>query len=527
MGFKDMKPRTKIALVLLALLILTAVVLHLPAGKVKIEIRRDTTYIDGPLNPDGTVNYLAAMDAEYSMGVTADNNAVPGLLKAIGPELLPKKDREKILDRIGLKMADISGPKIYTLWDNHPTPLTTTPAEPDPDFATILDDLKSSKVHPDLDAWLSINADSMEAISKTLAQKDRYYIPMLPSASSNVTDHEIGSGRYLRDVGRAFAARAILRSGNGDSSGAWEDVKAVHRLAKLIDQPPWLIDHLVSVAVETIAYETGTFLITNGVLPPDPESLLADLASLRPAGKMVEVIDRGERYFMLDAIMLLSRGGNLDELVGSMVPLPSGSNLDWNAMLRQANSWMDKMTAPLKMPRGPARNAAAAEFNRQCCEIEDHVTGDLRWRMTLLRLCGWPLREELSKEYMNTLAVILMPTLSKAAALEDAAKVGHEVEVTALALHLYKRKSGTYPSDLAKLCPDYLKSVPVDLFTDKPLIYRKTTDGYVLYSVGKNEVDDGGINDRASDKDDIVARVGAPGAASGPATASAPASAPR
>jgi hypothetical protein len=34
--------------------------------------------------------------------------------------------------------------------------------------------------------------------------------------------------------------------------------------------------------------------------------------------------------------------------------------------------------------------------------------------------------------------------------------------------------------------------VPIDPYSDRPLVYRRTDDGYLLYSVGSNRVDDGG-----------------------------------
>jgi len=41
--------------------------------------------------------------------------------------------------------------------------------------------------------------------------------------------------------------------------------------------------------------------------------------------------------------------------------------------------------------------------------------------------------------------------------------------------------------------PSYLKSIPNDPFVEKkPLIYKKTAKGYLLYSVGPDGVDDGG-----------------------------------
>ncbi len=40
--------------------------------------------------------------------------------------------------------------------------------------------------------------------------------------------------------------------------------------------------------------------------------------------------------------------------------------------------------------------------------------------------------------------------------------------------------------------PRYLHRVPTDPFSDRPLIYRPQGTNWLVYSVGEDEVDDGG-----------------------------------
>lgn len=64
--------------------------------------------------------------------------------------------------------------------------------------------------------------------------------------------------------------------------------------------------------------------------------------------------------------------------------------------------------------------------------------------------------------------------------------------IRGMALQAYFADNGTYPETLDELVPEYLETVPVDLFADAPLIYRREQSGYVLYSLGPNMEDDGG-----------------------------------
>jgi hypothetical protein len=61
-----------------------------------------------------------------------------------------------------------------------------------------------------------------------------------------------------------------------------------------------------------------------------------------------------------------------------------------------------------------------------------------------------------------------------------------------LALRSYHADHGEYPPELASLAPRYLAGIPLDPFTEKPFIYRAASQGFVLYSVGGDGVDNGG-----------------------------------
>ena len=71
-------------------------------------------------------------------------------------------------------------------------------------------------------------------------------------------------------------------------------------------------------------------------------------------------------------------------------------------------------------------------------------------------------------------------------------------------LEIYKRRNGEYPKKLEQLIPEIFQQLPVDPFTGKNFIYRKKEDRILIYSVGKNLKDDGGIFDLKIGKDDIV-----------------------
>ncbi|MDR1922834.1 MAG: type II secretion system protein GspG [Planctomycetaceae bacterium] len=69
----------------------------------------------------------------------------------------------------------------------------------------------------------------------------------------------------------------------------------------------------------------------------------------------------------------------------------------------------------------------------------------------------------------------------------------HNLFYVSSALELYQRDNGNYPDSLDAITPKYLEKIPIDFFsTDNKFTYKKTDTGYILYSFGLNEKDDGG-----------------------------------
>lgn len=86
------------------------------------------------------------------------------------------------------------------------------------------------------------------------------------------------------------------------------------------------------------------------------------------------------------------------------------------------------------------------------------------------------------------MGALLMPVFSKIPLKMMQGEEQARLRQTLLALVLYRQKTGGYPSNLAALS----SPAPSDIFTGRPPLYRKTADGFLLYSVGEDGRDDGG-----------------------------------
>jgi hypothetical protein len=89
---------------------------------------------------------------------------------------------------------------------------------------------------------------------------------------------------------------------------------------------------------------------------------------------------------------------------------------------------------------------------------------------------------------------MLMPALDRVCALTFEGKATHEATLAVLALRRWQLEKGTYPESLESLVVEgYLQELPDDPYSDGILRYEKRDDNFILYSLGRNFVDDGGV----------------------------------
>ena len=116
-----------------------------------------------------------------------------------------------------------------------------------------------------------------------------------------------------------------------------------------------------------------------------------------------------------------------------------------------------------------------------------------------------------TREFASVFATKVLPLLRRIANTTDRGTMQIELDKLAFALAAYRADRGSFPAKLAELKPKYVTEIPQDIFGDGELHYRPEGTGYLLYSVGVNEKDDGGKTreDRKADEDwdDLVVRM--------------------
>jgi len=92
------------------------------------------------------------------------------------------------------------------------------------------------------------------------------------------------------------------------------------------------------------------------------------------------------------------------------------------------------------------------------------------------------------------MAAMMSPALGRIPIKAAAAQTATDQAAIACALERYRPANGEFPENLNALVPRFITHLPNDVITGESFKYRRTADGrFVLYSVGWNEKDDGGV----------------------------------
>jgi hypothetical protein len=106
---------------------------------------------------------------------------------------------------------------------------------------------------------------------------------------------------------------------------------------------------------------------------------------------------------------------------------------------------------------------------------------------------------------------LLLPAIDKVVTSRERSEQLQRNLHLAFALAAYYADHGRYPAKLDELVPKHVDQIPDDIFSGKALIYEPEANGYLLYSVGANGIDEGGRSFGDDPPgDDLVIRMPAP-----------------
>src|SRR5579864_282297 len=472
------------------------------APRPKIDISKETTYVTGPLDKDGYVDYEAALNDRLGKGITPEKNANVLLWKAFGPKPGGERMPERFFKCLGIEEPPADGAYFIFLDTFVEAHLKLPRDEIMPTWSERLQASKepwSDKDHPRIAEWLKINEKPL-AIVVEASKRPNYFNPLVCQHKENGPGLLIGAllpgVQRCRELAAAFTARAMLRLGEGKADEAWQDLLACHRLARLVSRSATLIEGLVGFAIEQAASNTDLAYLEHARLTSAQiQNRMKDLQKLPPMRPVADKIDLGERFTYLDAIQMFHREGlkALGVDVASLTPkqIKALRMINWEDLLRKGNRIYDQMAAAMRLKNRSARQEAFDKIDGFFASAKKNGATNLDDFLKLLS-GELPPDKLITEKLGNILIGLLAPAARKVQDSFDRSQQVQQNLLVAFALAAYRADHGSYPPKLDDLAPEYLATVPNDLFSGKPLIYRPSEKGYIFYSVGINGKDDGG-----------------------------------
>jgi hypothetical protein len=350
--------------------------------------------------------------------------------------------------------------------------------------------------------WIKANERPLALVVEA-SRRERFFVPASPDEGVAVPllmDFIQPTLASYRDAAFALCVRGSLALSAKDFEGFKSDLAAVGRLGGLIRQGPHFIDRLVGTGIQLMALRCASSAAGDGRLTAGQlKALSAEMERATAEPDYVDSIDLHERYTLLDYLQWcaklgpdgVARARGARKLAGGVsIPMPTAHH-DWSQAMRIVNGWYDKSVAALRKPEGSERVAALTAFEKERYRLHDANFG-------MLGVFSPPENKLLG-------ALMTSPGTLENGRMRHGTE--RELCLVALAMAAYRAEKGAYPTELAALSPGYLKAVPVDRFNGKPLVYQNSGDAFVLYSVGSNRIDDGGVGGSGR-KDDVAVRGG-------------------
>ena len=271
--------------------------------------------------------------------------------------------------------------------------------------------------------------------------------------------------------------RTVAELQADQGAAALEDVKLFLRLTDTIRNQPFLISHLVRIAMQTIALQP----IYEGLAQHRwNDAQLADLEATLAAKDYLadfEFALRGERTCAIYSFETQRRTremksdspgeGNNQVVTNSLRLMPSAFFYQNELAFAQM---YDRFVLPL------------VDLTNHTVSVAAYCTAEADMK-------------ELGKHWSlyQVEARMVFPAVGKVVTKFALIQAQVDLARTACALERFRLVHGDYPDTLAALAPQFIAALPHDLINGQPLHYRRTDDGkFMLYSVGWNEQDDGG-----------------------------------
>ena len=297
----------------------------------------------------------------------------------------------------------------------------------------------------------------------------RFELPLdadhMPTALPNLSP--------LRSAAKLQYLDSVLALVDGDVERAAAKVRVLSHISGTLNEQPLLIPQLVQISIDAFTKRGIENILRVGRVEHRVLDALSEIVEARLAGGTMKWALLGERaYFVATCDAMADGKLPMAALAGGA---PSGGVWYLPVMLIRENQM-----------RG-------VELLTGLVEAADDPTA--------LMKAGQRIDKEIPAMPPTRVIIrIIMPSLLRSVVLQLSITAQLQCTRLGLAAERFRLKEGRLPESLDELVPDYIDSVPTDPFDGQPMRLAVTEKGIVIYSIGEDLVDDGGLVARQETK---------------------------
>lgn len=297
----------------------------------------------------------------------------------------------------------------------------------------------------------------------------------------------LGEAQSTRSIARFLEYDCWLALSQGDTERALRNIRGALAAGRCLGDDPFVVCQLIRMSCSNLAVEMleKTLAQSATLSPKMLRQILSDLQT-EDAFPMARIILEGEMAAMLHLYTQLERGEVTEkDWIDSSL---ARKRYQWSL-----GPWMDELLKR-HAPRLTYKDLPEHPYIEQTKVLEffqDYLRGvkkaDTEFYADVLT---WDRsKENLSflkqfGEKSNYVTKVIQSHFTYAAK--------RRCMMIAVAMELHRLETGNWPASQEELVPKYLEKLPLDPFIGQKFLLKQEPDGWIVYSVGKDLVDQGG-----------------------------------
>lgn len=310
--------------------------------------------------------------------------------------------------------------------------------------------------------YLRDQADALQAIHTAAAAGGGVRYPLQIEYDWWIEVKEVST---LRQCARLISLETQYCANDGNIAGTADSLRTAFAVGKTLERAPDIVAYMVRLTLDGMAVEDARQLLDQVQFSG------SDLVSIQTALRKTDYASDLHRGMVGERISSIQLYDVLELWEFDPIPARILSMAAPTAKVKHADLMgevVDATTLPL--PVAFATGKTSIDWEPNYFSISDRLVAQV------------------------------LPSLHACFRAAARAEARASTLDAAIAAELYRREHGSFPTTFDELVPTYLPAVPIDPFDGKPIRYLLNDDGLVIYSIGWDFVDHGGVLVRKDDQ---------------------------